>query len=239
MNSLGQFSIMTDLLSSLQLDSFMTVYKDRKDAGRLLAIALKQFSDQADTLILGIPRGGVVVAKEIADTLHLPLVLVPIKKIGHPLNQECAIGAISEKDVFLTDTFGVSQEYLSDTIAEKRNLIRQQIAVFGIQNQEVEWQNKTILIVDDGIATGTTIRFVIALLKKWKVNRIVLAVPVCSFHAYQLLKDKTDAFFALEIPRNFHAVGDYYHQFDEIENEEIALLLKGTSKKSLQKELFH
>lgn len=215
----------------------MTVYKDRKDAGKLLAIALRQFKDKPNLLVLGIPRGGVVVAKEVADELHIPLVVIPVKKIGHPLNEECAIGAVSENDVFLTETFGVSQEYLSETIAEKRKLIREQIEAFGSRNQEIEWQNKTVLIIDDGIATGTTIRFIIALLKKWKVSKIVLAVPVCSAIAYELLKEKADAFFALEIPRNFQAVGDYYHHFEQVENHEVAHLLKSTNPKLLQKEI--
>jgi putative phosphoribosyl transferase len=204
----------------------MTIYKDRKDAGQLLAIAVRQFKEKPNTLILGIPRGGAVVAKEVADELHLPLVVLPVKKIGHPLNEECAIGAVSLEDVFLTDTYGVSQDYLSETIIEKRKLIREQMKVFGIKNEYLIWENKNVLIVDDGIATGTTIRFVIALLKKRKVAQIVLAVPVCSPNAKQLLKEKVDAFFALEIPPNFYAVGDYYHHFDQVENEDVAQLLK-------------
>ncbi len=215
----------------------MTVYKNRKDAGYLLALALKQFKENRDTLILGIPRGGVVVAKEVSDALQLPLIVIPVKKIGHPLNEECAIGAVSIDDVFFADTFGVSERYLSTAIAEKRHLIREQMDLFGIDQQNIDLVNKTILLVDDGIATGTTIRFVMALLKKWKVARVVVAVPVCSPQAHDLLKEKADAFYALEIPRNFQAVGDYYHQFDQVENEEVAWLLKSASQKVLQKEL--
>lgn len=207
------------------------IFKDRQDAGQKLAQALKKYKDQKDTLILALPRGGVVTAFEIAKELNLPLDLVVPRKIGAPDNEEYAIGAITEsgEGIFnqeVIDSLGIPKEYLNKKIAEEKKEAQRRLKTYRQDRPILNLANKTVIIVDDGIATGLTMRAAIKSIKENKAQKIIVAVPVSAKDSLKEIGKEVDQIICLDAPLFFGAVGAFYHDFGQTSDEEVIELMK-------------
>lgn len=211
----------------------MKIFKDRKAAGKLLAKRLKQYKGMNNVLVLGIPRGGVVVASEIAKELKLPLDIIVTRKIGAPMQPELALGAIDPDgsvvwDEKLVTELGVKADQLKETIRDELDELARREKVYRQGKEPPNVGNKIIILVDDGIATGATTLAAINYLKRHKAKKIILAVPVASKEATQrVIREigEVGEIIVLETPQHFHAVGQFYHQFGSVEDEEVIQLL--------------
>ena len=210
------------------------IYKDRRDAGRKLAEELAHYRDKPDIVVLGLPRGGVPVACEIAVVLHCPLDILIVRKIGVPGNPELAAGAICETGtvVFNNDIikiYGVSKEYLEwETTRQKREIVRR-INLYRGGKGISSLAGKTVILVDDGVATGATIKAAISSLANERIARLVVALPVASQEAEQELETMVDELVCPQAPAGFMAVGNYYYDFTQVEDEEVITMLKQTA----------
>lgn len=196
----------------------MKLFKDRQSAGKLLAKRLWEFKGVKGVIVLGIPRGGVVVAKEIARELNLPLDIIVTRKIGAPNQPELALGAVDLDGEVIGDVgeFGEIIERELEELKRRENLYRQ-----GKEPLDVE--NKTVILVDDGIATGATTLSAINYLKRHQAKKIILAVPVASREAIEKIVEEV---IVLETPEYFQAVGQFYEKFEPVEDTEVIQYLK-------------
>lgn len=205
------------------------MFINRSEAGKLLSGKLQDYKG-TDTVILAIPRGGVPVGYEVAKALHLPLNIVLSKKIGHPGNKEFAIGSVSLDTVIADNYPGVSDAYIQQEIIHLRKLLaeKQELYMGSVAPPEVEGKN--VIIVDDGIATGNTVLVSIAMLRKKNPRKIIVAVPVVPLSAVSLFKAKADEFVYLLAPEYFGAVGAFYEEFGQVEDEEAIWMLRDSNK---------
>lgn len=208
------------------------LYKDRRDAGKKLASLLTHYKDREDTLVLALPRGGVVVGHEVAKELHCPLDIIIIRKIGAPMQPELAIGAISETGAAVLNqdiisAYGISERYIKKEISKQREEISRRISLYRGGKGITSVNGKIIILVDDGVATGATIKAAIETLKEGDISRLVAALPVSSVGAEKEIKNIVDEWVCLKTPWDFMAVGGYYKDFTQVTDEEVARLLKG------------
>lgn len=206
------------------------MFEDRQQAGFLLAQKLEQFADKKDVLVLGLARGGVVVAKVISTFLNVPFDALVIKKIGLPRNPELAIGAVGPKNTVFWNEELIERLRISKEEKEKLKVLKsvernvQENALRG--NKPLEISGKTVILVDDGVATGASVLAAWKFLKKEEAKRVILAVPVIASDTLRDIKKYFDMIIALKIKRNFYAVGEFYKNFPQVENEEVVRLLK-------------
>ena len=206
-------------------------YADRQEAGKVLAALLKPYSNDKNALVLALPRGGVPVAYEIATTLHLPLDVFIVRKLGVPGHSELAMGAIAMggvtvfNDDILND-LQISQAEINRVIAaEEDELLRRQTAYRNDKPFPVV-RDKTIILVDDGIATGATIRSAILALNKMEPKRLIVAVPVADISICEVIQSLVDEFYCPLQPTHLYAVGAWYVDFSQTEDAEVFSLLK-------------
>lgn len=205
----------------------MKIFKDRQSAGKLLANRLKDI--RAD-LVLGIPRGGVIVAWEIAKKLKLPLDIMVTRKIGAPMQEELALGAVDPEgecvweEALLAELRIKNYELREETEEQYKELKRRE-KLYRQGKEPVEIKNKSVILVDDGIATGSTTLAAINFLKRHQAKKIILAVPVASQEATEKLAKEVDKAIILETPQFFQAVGQFYTQFLPVSDEEVVSLL--------------
>ena len=207
------------------------MFQDRQDAGRKLGELLKHKLKNDDHIILGLPRGGVVVAEEVAKTLHAPLDLLCPRKLGAPLNPELAIGAVGPSGTLflfkdLIDRLHISQDYLLKKQAEEIQEAKRRMVAFRPHKSPLSLKGKTVLIVDDGLATGATMRVAISEAKHLQAKKVVMAVPVAPCDTFEELQQLTDESYCLEIPQDFLAVGQFYTDFDQISDAEVLNIMK-------------
>ena len=200
------------------------MFTDRLEAGRLLAEKLKKYQGQP-RVILAVPRGGVPVAYAVAKELGLPLDLILTKKIGHPVNREYAIGAVSLTDAFVIPHRGVSQFYIDGEIKTIRERLKEMYRKFMGDKEPEPLSGKTVIVIDDGIATGNTLLGTISMLRKNNPAKIVIAVPVASASAVEKLSEVADDLVILHIPEEFYGVGAFYENFDQVSDEEVIFYL--------------
>ena len=206
------------------------MFTDRKEAGILLAKQLVVYKNDKNAIVVAIPRGGIIPANEISKALNLPLEIVLVKKIGAPGNKEFAIGAVSLEDYILTSKLHVEERYLESEIQRLRKIIREQQTYFLGNRKPIELEGKKVIIVDDGIATGTTLELVIAIVKRKKADQIIVAVPVAAADALARIKHKVTKVICLETPFYFQAVGQHYSSFEQVENETVKEILEEQPK---------
>lgn len=206
------------------------MFTDRKEAGISLARHLVAHKNDKNAVVLAIPRGGIIPANEISKALNLPLEIVLVKKIGAPGNKEFAIGAVSLEDYILTSKLHVEERYLESEIQRLRKIIREQQTYFLGNRKPIELEGKKVIIVDDGIATGTTLELVIAIVKRKKADQIIVAVPVAAADALARIKHKVTKVICLETPFYFQAVGQHYSSFEQVENETVKEILEEQPK---------
>lgn len=205
----------------------MKIFKDRQAAGKLLAKKLNHLSSDRGTIVLGIPRGGVVVAKEVAKELKLPLDIIVTRKIGHPNQPELAIGAVDANGEVIGEVGGI-REIDEKEIEREIGEIKRREKLYRSGKEALEISGKVAILVDDGIATGATTLAAISFLKRHKAKKIILAVPVASRESVErVIREMGDIgeIVVLESPDYFQAVGQFYQEFGEVTDEEVVKYL--------------
>ncbi len=206
-------------------------FRDRTEAGQRLAEMLTAYANRLDVLVLGLPRGGVPVAFEIARALRVSLDVFIVRKLGLPMQPELAVGAIATSGVRVLNEAVVHALNLSpkliDTIAavEERELEKRELAYRG-HSAAPQIEGKTILLVDDGVATGSTMRAAVQALKKQHPARLVIGVPTAPPSSYNELRRLVDEMVALMTPADFFSVSQWYECFSQTTDEEVSRLLK-------------
>lgn len=196
------------------------MFQNRSEAGMLLASKLRKY-ENIPGVLLAVPRGGVPVAYEVAKELNMPLEVILVKKLGHPLNKEYAIGAVSLNDMFVIPHEEVTDFYIQKQVEKIRHRLLEMQKKFMGEKKPENIQGKTIIIIDDGVATGNTLLATIRLLKKEKPAKIVVAVPVISRSAAQKIGLEADELIAVLIPETFYGVGEFYDDFTQVSDDEV------------------
>ncbi|MDE2255730.1 MAG: phosphoribosyltransferase [Betaproteobacteria bacterium] len=206
-------------------------FEDRFAAGRALARALQAYAAQRDVLVLGLPRGGVPVAFEVARALGAELDVLIVRKLGVPHQPELAMGAISSGDALylnrdLIALTGVTKAEIESVLeAERKELARRELLYRG-SRPAVRVEGRTVIVVDDGIATGASMHAALLALRSKHPGRIVVAVPVAPAQTQERLGAATDVFISVMTPEPFYAVGQFYEHFDQTSDEEVRTLLE-------------
>lgn len=203
-------------------------FASRQDAGRRLADFLRKRAVFAD-VVLGLPRGGVVVAAEIARQLQVPLDVLVVRKIGHPLQREFAVGALAEPGVVFLHEESMQHTpsidaALDDVVAEEKRRLAEYVRKFHPTGMPL-LEHKTVLLVDDGLATGATAEVAALSARQRKAQRIIVVAPVASTDAVVRLHRVADAVEVLWIDQDFQAVGQYYDEFSQTTDAEVISLL--------------
>ena len=210
------------------------IFRDRLDAGERLAAALQRYRDAPGTVVLGIPRGGVVVARAIAVALHLPLGICPVRKLGAPENPELAIGGVDDQGVVVLDHklsrhLGLADDDLLDAATRQREELQQWLAALG-SNVVPPLEGRTVILTDDGVATGYTAQAGLESVRRRGAQRVVLAVPVAPPDTAAGLASQVDELVCLVTPEPFYAVGNFFEEWPQVTDDEVqALLLTGNT----------
>ncbi|WP_323191778.1 phosphoribosyltransferase family protein [Halostella sp. PRR32] len=207
------------------------MYQNRTDAGQQLAGLLVREGVDAD-VVLGIPRGAMPVAAPVAERLQAPLDIVVVQKIGAPDNPELAVGAAAaDGSVYrnddLIDRLGISEEYVEQERRNEAENAHEKAQTY--REEPVELRGKRVIVVDDGVATGATAIACLRQVRDAEASWVALAVPVGSPDSIAELRAEADAVYALETPRGFRAVGQYYRDFGQVTDEEAMQYLQGES----------
>jgi len=206
------------------------LFRNRTHAGQVLAGTLKEYSNRDDILVLALPRGGVPVAFEIASALHSPLDVFLVRKLGVPGQEELAMGAIATGGIRVLNYDVVKHlgvpDYVIDsaTEAEQRELDRREQAYRG-SREPPEVRGRTVILVDDGLATGSTMRAAVTALRQRTPARIVVAVPVAAGSTCQEFREEVDQIICATTPEPFYGVGQWYEDFSQTTDEEVRDLL--------------
>ena len=203
------------------------MFKDRIDAALQLAEKLKIFKGK-DVVVLAIPKGGLPVGAIIARALNAPLDVVLSKKIGHPLNKEYALGAVSLENMVLNKHLDIPKRYIMEETKNIRKKLQKRYDLYHKGYPPIALQDKTIIIVDDGVATGNTLKVTAELVHGQHPKKTIVAIPVAPLGAVQNLEDSNfiDKVICLETPPNFRAVGQFYGEFDQVSEAEAIQLLE-------------
>lgn len=206
-------------------------YRDRTDAGKRLGRELAGRNLPGEILVLGLPRGGVPVAAEVAKTLKAPLDVVIVRKLGVPWQPELAMGALAGGSPPVLDgtiirALNISKSEVDAAIARETAEIARREKAYRAGHPAPEVQGKTVILVDDGVATGSTMEAGLRSLRGSHPGRLVVAIPVASSEACRLLAEEADDLVCLATPDHFEAVGQWYEDFTQVTDEEVRQLLK-------------
>lgn len=209
----------------------MTPFRDRTQAGKLLAEKLTKYANRPDVLVLGLPRGGVPVAFEVAKALNAPLDVFIVRKLGVPSHIELAMGAIASGGVCFLDREIIQSFDVSETAIdlvrqhEKRELERRE-NIYRKNRPEPNFRDRAIILVDDGLATGATMRAAVMALKPHEPKCIVVAVPVAATQSYSQFGEEVDEVVSVILPERLWAIGHWYDNFSQTTDEEVCSLLQ-------------
>ena len=207
------------------------IFQDRKDAGRQLALRLTDYANRSGLLVLGLPRGGVPVAYEVARELHAPLDVFLVRKLGVPGQEELAMGAIASGGVRVINEDVVSHLHIPDSVIdavakqELRELERRELAYRG-DRPSPDVKDRTAILIDDGLATGSTMRAAALALRKQDPAQIVVAVPVAAAQTCDEFRSVVDEIICAVTPERFYGVGLWYEDFSQTSDEEVRELLR-------------
>ena len=210
------------------------MFPNRSEAGQKLAQKLKEVLGEQKAvnklLILAIPRGGVVIGRQIADLLECPMDVIITKKIGAPGNPELAIGAVGTVgepviDEALAERVGADEDYLKNKIEKIKKNIEVQEKEFRQDKLPLDLKNKMVVITDDGVATGSTIKAAIEVVRQSNPQKIIVAIPVIARDALKEIENLADEVIYLEAPELFFAVGQFYQEFEQVSDETVKKLL--------------
>jgi putative phosphoribosyl transferase len=205
------------------------MFKDRQDAGRRLAKALQRYRDSKDTIVLAIPRGGVEVGLSIAQTLNLPFSIIISRKLPFPDNPESGFGAVAEDGslyLYPNTVYWLPQHTVQDIIEQQQKEIVRRRRVLRSNEPLPNIEGKTVILVDDGIAMGSTMHASIQLLKTRGARHIIIAAPVASAQVVDDLRKKVDRVVVLEVPQNFYAVAQVYEHWYDVQDTEVKTLIQ-------------
>jgi putative phosphoribosyl transferase len=214
----------------LQWIGITKLFRDRHHAGKQLATLLFQYTDE-DPIILALPRGGVPIGFEVAKLLHAPLDVIVVRKIGLPRHPEFGVGAIAEGNVQLFDdktleVLGLSPKDLQEVIDDETEELKRRVKVYRGSTALPDLQGRTVILVDDGLATGITARAAITAVRKLRPKKIIFASPVCAHDSVQEMHGSVTDVICLTTPLDFTAVGLWYQYFDQTTDEEVQELLQ-------------
>ena len=206
------------------------MFSDRVDAGKKLALSLMEYAGR-DVIVLAIPRGGVVVGYEVAHMLQLHLDIIVPRKIGAPQNPELAIGAVTEDGTIMLDHrlveyLGVSKSYIEEACKRQRLEITRRLKLYRGDTPYPNLKGRVVIIVDDGIATGATVKAALASIRKKDPKSIVIATPVAPPSTIKELERDADRVVCISIPEHFFAIGQFYKDFPQNSDEEVKRLLQ-------------
>jgi putative phosphoribosyl transferase len=208
------------------------VFSNREEAGRRLAQALSSYSGE-DVVVLGLPRGGLPVAREIAEALGAPLDIIVVRKLGAPGQPELGIGAVVDGDhpraIFnqdLVEHLDISNDYVRDEMERQLKEIRRREIAYRGGRAGLALEGKTVIVVDDGIATGSSMRAALRGVRRARPKRLVLAVPVAPAETIEALRADADDIVCLETPADFFAVGQFYRDFHQVSDSEVRRILE-------------
>lgn len=209
-------------------------FRDRSDAGRHLAEALRDHAGDPDLLVLGLPRGGVPVAAEVARALHAPLDVFVVRKLGLPGQEELAMGAIASGGVRVLNEdvlamVPVDDATVASVAAEEQRELERQERVYRGDRPLPRIRGRTVILVDDGLATGSSMRAALAALREQGAGRLVVAIPVAAHETCQLLAREADDIVCPMTPEPFHAVGLWYEDFSQVTDAEVRETLASAS----------
>ena len=211
-------------------------FKNREHAGKMLLEKITSIQlDIHNTVVIALPRGGVPVALPVAQGLHLPLDIVLVKKIGVPSAPELAIGAVSEDgEVFYNKDLMQYFNYSESDMMPYKKVALDKLEVLGAElrgaRTREKLENKDVIIVDDGIATGATIEVVLQLMQKKKVKKIIIATPVISPDVIQKLQNHVDKIISVIAPQFLSSIGEWYEDFDQVETKNVVKILNNYPK---------
>ena len=213
------------------------MFRDRIDAAQRLIEKLKEHRIE-DGIVLAVPRGGVPVGYEIAKALRLPLEIFLSKKIGHPNNPEFAIGSVTLNGTVVNENvMGADEEYITGQSKKILRELKERFKTFMGNKKSTDLKGKTIILTDDGVATGSTLISAVESIRKSDPKKIIIAVPVSPPETARILKQLADEFICLYTPSDFFGVGQYYYDFSQVEDEEVVQLLKHANNR--QEKIIH
>jgi len=211
------------------------IFRNRQEAGQRLALRLGKYANREDVIVLGVPRGGVPVAFEVATVLNLPLDIFVLRKLGVPGHEEFAFGAIGSGGVRVLDRQVVESLGLSDLVidivtqAEKAELARRE-QIYRGGRPPLDVRGKIVILVDDGIATGSSLRAGVRALQQMQPAAIVIAAPAAPGSTVNRLNRDVEEVVCVEIPEEFYGVGQFYQDFSQVSDEEVNELLNRSSR---------
>jgi len=209
----------------------MTIFTDRVQAGRMLAERLKAYADRKDVTVLGIPRGGIPVAFEIAEALGAQLDVFVARKLGVPGQEELAFGAIASGGVRVLDpdiigAVGISNSDIEEVTSREQRELERRERLYRGNRASLDIGGRTAILVDDGIATGSSIRAAISALRHLQPARLVVAAPVAPLSTCARLRQEVDDLVCVDMPRTFRAIGEFYEDFSQVTDQEVTDLLQ-------------
>jgi len=206
-------------------------FRDRSDAGRQLAEKLMAYADRTDVIVLALPRGGVPVGFEVAQALHAPLDVFLVRKLGLPGHEELAMGALAMGGVRVLNeevvgTLRIPEDVIDEVTAQQQRELKRRECAYRDDRPPPDVQGRTVILVDDGLATGSTMRAAIAALRQLGPARIIVAVPVGAPQTCAEFTQEADETICAHTPERFHAVGLWYDDFSQTTDEEVCYLLE-------------
>lgn len=216
-------------MTSAEVDYRLIRFRDRHDAGRRLAAELLVYRDEAP-VVIGLPRGGVPVAEEIAAALDAPLDVLAVRKLGAPHNPEYGIGAIAEGGIRVFDSealavLGINGGVLDSIVSREAEELRRRVAAYRGERPLVDLRGRTAIVVDDGVATGVTDTAALRAVRRLAPRRLVLAVPVCAPDSAGRLREEADEVVCLNEPPLLYGVGQWYRDFSQVSDGEVIAAL--------------
>lgn len=213
------------------------VLADRRTAGRLLAQLLGSYARRPDTIVLALPRGGVPVGYEIARTLHVPMDVLIVRKLGVPGHEELAMGAIASGGAYVLDNdlaaqLHVSRDQIARVVEHERAELRRRETAYRDDRPQPDIEDKTVIVVDDGLATGSSMIAGVRALRSRKPRRIVVAVPVGAYETCERVGREADGIVCMRTPEPFRAVGLHYADFSQTTDEEVRALLADANERA-------
>jgi putative phosphoribosyl transferase len=214
-------------------------FQNRTEAGQQLATRLKAYANRPEVLVLGLPRGGVPVAYEVARALNAPLDICLVRKLGVPGHKELAMGAIASGGVRVLNYdvvswLGISGKTIDEVAARELKELQRRDRAYRGDRPQPDIRNRIVILVDDGIATGSTIRAAISVLESQNPAYVIVAVPVAPPETCEALKSEVDEVVCLMTPETFYAIGVWYEDFSQTTDEEVRALLAEQLEKSQQ-----
>lgn len=210
-------------------------FQDRTDGGRLLATELAEYANRPDVIVLALPRGGVPVGFEVARALDAPLDVFIVRKLGAPGHRELAMGALASGGVRVinddvVDAYQIAPEVIDEVTAEEQHELERRERLYRGDRPPVRVAGKTVIVVDDGLATGSTMRAAVAALRKMKPAHIVVAVPTAAPQSCAEFRKLADDCVCVITPDPFYAVGLWYNDFSQTTDEEVCELLERAAR---------